>query len=69
MILVIIRLHQNVASKNFYRIEAKDVSFLVDNNSEHKIGKYVNRNAVAALSHSEYKNVLLNNKVFETFNE
>ena len=44
-------------------------SFLVDNNSEHKIGKSGNRNVVAPISHSEYKNALFNNKVFETFNE
>ena len=55
--------------KKSYRIEAKDVSFLVDIYSEHEIGKYMNRNVVAALSHSEYKNVLLNNKVFGTLNK
>ena len=33
-----------------------------DNNSEHKKAKDVNRNVVAAISHNEYKDILLNNK-------
>ena len=37
-------------------------SFLVDDNSEHKKAKGVNRNVVAPLSHHEYKDVLLNKK-------
>ena len=37
-------------------------SFLVDDNSEHKKAKRVNRNVVAPLSHNEYKGVLLNKK-------
>ena len=35
---------------------------MVDNSSEHKIAKDVNKNVVAAISHNEYKDVLLNNK-------
>ena len=34
----------------------------VDDSSEHKKAKGVNRNAVAAISHNEYKDVLLNQK-------
>ena len=37
-------------------------SFLVDDNSEHKKANEVNKNVVATIGHSEYKNVLLNNK-------
>ena len=37
-------------------------SFLVDDNSEHKKAKGVNRNVVATISHKEYKYMLLNNK-------
>ena len=37
-------------------------SFLVDDNSEHKKANDVNKNVVATIGHSEYKNVLLNNK-------
>ena len=37
-------------------------SFLVDDNSEHKKAKRVNRNVLVAISHNEYKDVLLNNK-------
>ena len=36
--------------------------FLVDDNSEHKKANDVNKNVVATIGHSEYKNVLLNNK-------
>ena len=39
----------------------KMYSFLVDN-SGHKIAKGVNKNIIAAISHNEYKYVLLNNK-------
>ena len=35
-------------------------SFLVDDNSEHKKVKGVNKNVVATIRHGEYKNVLLN---------
>ena len=36
--------------------------FLVNDNSEHKKAKRVNRNVVATISHNEYEGVLLNNK-------
>ena len=39
-------------------------SLLVDDSSEHKKGKGVNNNVVTAISHNEYKDVLLNNKCF-----
>ena len=35
-------------------------SYLVDDNSEHKKVKCVNKNVVAAISHSEYNDVSLN---------
>ena len=35
-------------------------SFMVDDNSKHKKAKDVDINAVATISYSEYKNVLLN---------
>ena len=37
-------------------------SFLVDDNSNHKKSKGVNRNVVATISHNEYKDVLSSNK-------
>ena len=37
-------------------------SFLVDDNSEHKKAKSVNRNAVGTKRYNEYKDILLNNK-------
>ena len=40
----------------------KMYSFLVDDSSEHKKAKCVNKNVVAIISHNEHKDVLLNNK-------
>ena len=37
-------------------------SLLVDDSSEHQKAKGVNRNAVAAMSNNEYKDILLNQK-------
>ena len=37
-------------------------SSLVDESSEHKKAKGVNKNIVATMDHREYKDVLLNNK-------
>ena len=45
----------------FVGLKSKMYSFLVDNN-EHKEAKGVNKNAVATVSHNEYKDVLLNKK-------
>ena len=46
----------------FIRLEPKMYSVLVDDNSEHKKAKGVNKNAVATISYNEYKNILSNNK-------
>ena len=35
-------------------------SYLLNDNSEHKRGKGVNRNVVATISHNEYKDILFN---------
>ena len=50
-----------VAIEEFVGLKPKMYSFLVDNN-EHKKAKCVNRNIAATISHSEYKDVLLNKK-------
>ena len=50
-----------VAIEEFVGLNPKMYSFLVDN-SEHKKAKGVNKNVVVAISHNEYKDVLLNNK-------
>ena len=39
-------------------------SYLVDDNSEHKKGKGVNKNVVATIRHNKPKDVLLNKKCF-----
>ena len=51
-----------VAIEEFFGLKPKMYSYLVNDNSEHKKGKGVNRNVVATISHSEYKDVLLNKK-------
>ena len=51
-----------VAIEEFVGLKAKMYSFLVDDNSEHKKAKCVNKNVVATIIQNEYKNVLLNNK-------
>ena len=44
-------------------------SILVSNYGEYKKAKEVNKNGVAKISHNEYKDVLLNKKYFNLFNE
>ena len=51
-----------VAIEEFVRLKRKMYSYLVDDNSEHKKAKGVNRNVVATISHNEYQDVLLNKK-------
>ena len=51
-----------VAIKELVRLKPKMYSFWVDENSEHKKVKGVNKNIVATISHNEYKYVLLNRK-------
>ena len=50
------------AIEEFVGLKAKMYSFLVDDNSEHRKAKDVNRNVVAAISHNKDKDALLNNK-------
>ena len=51
-----------VMSEEFVGLKPKMYSYLVDDNSEHKKAKGVNKNVVATISHNEYKGVLLNKK-------
>ena len=51
-----------IVIEEFVWLKPKLYSFLVDDNSEHKKAKDMNRNVVATVSHNEYKDVLLNNK-------
>ena len=51
-----------VAIEEFVGLKPKMYSFLVDDNSEHKKAKGVNRNVVAIISHNEYKDLPLINK-------
>ena len=50
-----------VATKEFVDLKSKMYSFLVDDNSEHKKAKSVNRNFVKTIRHNEYNDVLLKN--------
>ena len=49
-----------VAIEEFVGLKPKMYSYLVDDNSEHKKVKGVNKILVARISHNEYKYVLLN---------
>ena len=51
-----------VAIQEFVGLKPKMYSHLVDDNREQKKTKGVNKNVVAAVSHNEYKYVLLNKK-------
>ena len=52
----------SVAIEEFFGLKPKMYSLLVDDSSEHKKAKGVNRNAVAVISHNKYKDILLNQK-------
>ena len=51
-----------VAIEEFVESKPNMYSYLLDDNSEHKKAKVVNRNVVTTISHDEYKYVLLNKK-------
>ena len=51
-----------VAIKEFIRLILKMYLLLVDDSSEHKKARGVNKNVVAIIIHSEYKNVFSNKK-------
>ena len=51
-----------VAVEEFVELKPKMYSHLVDDNSEHKKTKGINKNVVATISHNDYKDVLLNKK-------
>ena len=50
--------------EEFVGLKPKMYLFLVDDNSEHKKAKNVNKNNVATIKHNKCKDVLLNNKCF-----
>ena len=50
------------AIKEFVVLKPKMFSFFVDDSSEHKKSKGVNKNVVAKTTHREYKDVFLNKK-------
>ena len=49
-----------VVIEEFVGLKAKMYSFLVDDNSEHKKAKGMNKTVVTTVGHNEYKDVLLN---------
>ena len=51
-----------MAIGEFVGLKPKMYSYLVDDNSEHKKAKDVNKYVVAAIIHNEYKDALLNKK-------
>ena len=48
--------------EEFFGLKPNMFSYLVNDNSEHKRAKCVNKNVVATISHNEYKDLLLNKK-------
>ena len=50
-------------------LKLKVFSFLVDDSSEHKKAMGVNKNVVSTISHSEYKEVLLNKRLRHLMNK
>ena len=51
-----------VAIEEFRGLKLKMYSFLLDDNSEHKKAKEMNKNVVEKIPHSEHKDVFWNNK-------
>ena len=51
-----------VVMEEFVGLKPKIYLYLVDDNSEHKKAKGINKNVVATISHDKYKDVLLNKK-------
>ena len=51
-----------VAMEEFVGIKPKMYLYLVDDNSEHKKAKGINKNGFATIVHNEYKDLLLNKK-------
>ena len=51
-----------IVIEEFAELKPKMYSYLVDDNSEHKKAKGVNKNPVATISHNVCKDVLLNKK-------
>ena len=51
-----------VAIEEFVGLKLKMYSYLVDDNSELKKSKGVNKNVISAINHDEYKDVLLSKK-------
>ena len=54
----------SVAIEEPWSINPKMYSILVSDSSEYEKAKGVNKNIVAKIGHSEYKNVFLNKKMF-----
>ena len=48
------------AVEEFVGLKPKVYSFLIDDSSEHKKAKSVNKRVAATISHNEYRDVLLN---------
>ena len=55
----------DVVIEEFVRLKPKVYLYLVDDTSEHKNGKGVNKNVVATINYNEFKDVLLNKRCFK----
>ena len=55
------------AIEEFVGLKPEMYSYLLDENMEHKKAKRVNRNAVATISHNDFKTDLLNKNLYFYF--
>ena len=55
----------DVMIEEFVRLKPKGYLYLVDDTSEHKNGKGVNKNVVATINYNEFKDVSLNKRCFK----
>ena len=56
-----------VAIEEFFGLKPEVYSYLLDENMEPKKAKRVNRNAVATISHNDFKTDLLNKNLYFYF--
>ena len=59
----------SVIIKKFVKLKPKIYSFLIDDSSHHKNTKDVNKNVVTGITHVQHKDVFVEQKMFETFDE
>ena len=59
----------NAAIKKIVELKSNKAFMFIDDSSEHKNAKCAKKNIVPITSHFEQKDILLNNNIFEAFDE